>query len=196
MGLAPTKALRPLPVFGTGPSSGRIASLGGRGGTRTRTGSRPSRVAGGFLIWPVPFHVEPSVGVAPTTSSIPGTCSDSLSYKGVHRCLAGTTRTCDPRLRRAVLSSTELRRAGVDGRGRTCNLRFRRPASSPFDYVDKVLLGATDRIRTDDLLLDRQLLSPLSYGGSALRASTEQCASWASNPVSSGVRARFPTSQE
>src|SRR5438309_10469341 len=69
-----------------------------------------TRVAGGLLIWPVPFHVEPSVGVAPTTSSVAGTCSDSLSYKGLHCCLAGTTRTCDPRLRRAVLSSTELRR--------------------------------------------------------------------------------------
>ena len=67
----------------------------------------------------------------------------------------------------AVLSSHlsygELR---VDGRGRTCTLRFRRPASSPFDYVDKVLLHGT------------------------------WCAPWVSNPVSSGVRARFPTSQE
>ena len=33
------------------------------------------------------------------------------------------------------------------------------------DDVDVVLLRATDRIRTDDLLLDRQLLPPLSYGG-------------------------------
>ena len=147
MGLAPTKALRPLPVFGTGPSSGRIASLGGRGGTRTRTGSRPSRVAGGFLIWPVPFHVEPSVGVAPTTSSIPGTCSDSLSYKGLHRCLAGTTRTCDPRLRRAVLSSTELRRAGASTAGLEPALTgFVDRGPLQLDDVDMVLLRATDRI--------------------------------------------------
>ena len=43
----------------------------------------------------------PLVGFAPTASSLPKTRSGSLSYKG--RCLAGTTRTCDLRLRRAVL---------------------------------------------------------------------------------------------
>ena len=46
-------------------------------------------------------HTEPSVGFAPTASSLPRTRSTRLSYKG--RCLAGTTRTCDLRLRRAVL---------------------------------------------------------------------------------------------
>lgn len=71
-------------------------------------------------------RVGPSVGFAPTASSVPGTCSVWLSYEGlartgstqvgpaartacrpgVFRCsgLAGTTRTCDPRLRKAVLS--------------------------------------------------------------------------------------------
>ena len=107
VGLAPTRASRPLPVFGTGPSSGRIASV-----------------------------IEPSVGVAPTTSSVPGTRSDSLSYKGLTSRLAGTTRTCDPRLRRAVLSSTGYGELSVDGRGRTCTLRFRRPVPSPFGHVD------------------------------------------------------------
>lgn len=110
--------------------------------------------------------MEPSVGVAPTTSSIPGTCSDSLSYKGVHRGLAGTTRTCDPRLRRAVLSSTELRRDGASTAGLEPALTgFVDQGPLQLDDVDVVLLRATDRIRTDDLLLDRQLLSPLSYGG-------------------------------
>ena len=47
--------------------------------------------------WPT----EPSVGFAPTASSLPRTRSGSLSYKG--RCLAGTTRTCGLRLRGAVL---------------------------------------------------------------------------------------------
>ena len=86
------------------------------------------------------------MGVAPTTSSVPGTCSDSLSYKGPHRCLAGTTRTCDPRLRRAVLSSTELRRAGVDGRTRTCTHRFRRPGPSP---IGRRRQGVAARHRSD-----------------------------------------------
>src|SRR5438309_12060673 len=78
-----------------------------------------TRVAGGLLIWPVPFHVEPSVGVAPTTSSVPGTCSDSLSYKGLHCCLAGTTRTCDPAFGGRCSRPLSYGEIGVDGRGRT-----------------------------------------------------------------------------
>src|SRR5258708_6036374 len=43
-----------------------------------------TRVAGGLLIWPDPFQVlEPSVGVAPTASSLPRTRSGLLSYKGL-----------------------------------------------------------------------------------------------------------------
>ena len=75
----------------------------------------------------------------------PASCPLGPSRHG----LAGTTRTCDPRLRRAVLSSTELRRDGVDGRGRTCILRFRRPVPSPFGHVDKLLRrGARPGSRT------------------------------------------------
>jgi hypothetical protein len=74
------------------------------------------------------------VGVAPTTSSVPGTRSGSLSYKGL---------ASPARLERATpafggrcsrpLSYGEM---SVDGRGRTCTLRFRRPAPSPFGHVD------------------------------------------------------------
>ena len=35
-----------------------------------------------FLIWPV-ASMEPSVGAAPTTSSLPKTCSGLLSYEGL-----------------------------------------------------------------------------------------------------------------
>lgn len=65
------------------------------------------------LIWPVPCHEGALGGSRTHDSSVPGTRSDWLSYKGLisDMRLAGTTRTCDPRLRRAVLSSTELRRA-------------------------------------------------------------------------------------
>ena len=87
-------------------------------------------------------------------SNNPTSCHWTIWHR-LHRrsgCFAGTTRTCDPRLRRAVLSSTELRRKGVGGRGRTCNLRFRRPASSPFDHVDKLLrCGARPGSRTQSL---------------------------------------------
>jgi hypothetical protein len=52
------------------------------------------------------------VGVAPTTSSVPGTCSDSLSYKGLHRCLAGTAdHHHPPGLRPGALSYGGLVRA-------------------------------------------------------------------------------------
>ena len=44
--------------------------------------------------------------------------------------------------------STELRRDGVDGRGRTCTLRLRRPVPSPLGHVD---VSAADGIRTRDL---------------------------------------------
>ena len=69
--------------------------------------------------------------------------------------LAGTIRTCDPRLRKAVLCSAELRRVGVDGRSRTCNLRIRKPVPCPFGHVDE---RATDGTRTRDLRLDRPAL--------------------------------------
>ena len=58
-----------------------------------------------------------------------------MSYKGVG--LAGTTRTCYLRLRRAALCPDELRRDGVDARGRTWNTRLRRPVLCPLSYVDK-----------------------------------------------------------
>ena len=51
--------------------------------------------------------------------------------------LAGTTRTCGLRLRRAALCPAELRRDGVDARGRTWNTRLRRPVLCPLSYVDK-----------------------------------------------------------
>ena len=106
------------------------------------------------------WHTGPSVGFAPTASSLPRTRSGSLSYKG--RCLAGTTRTCDLRLRRAVLwvllSYGEVAStAGVE------------PASSgfvdrrldPFGHVDMSStrrMGAVDGICTRDLRLDRPVL--------------------------------------
>ena len=104
------------------------------------------------------------MGVAPTTSSVPGTRSDSLSYKGLISGirLAGTTRTCDPRLRRAVLSSTELRRAGVDGRGRTCTLRLRRPVPSPFGHVD---VAPPTGLEPVTFCSTGSCSSRLSYGG-------------------------------
>jgi hypothetical protein len=62
--------------------------------------------------------------------------------------LAGTTRTCGLRLRRAALCPAELRRDGlasratvklrsVDARGRTWNTRLRRPVLCPLSYVDR-----------------------------------------------------------
>ena len=84
------------------------------------------------------------MGVAPTTSSVPGTRSASLSYKGIG--LAGTTRTCDPRRRRAVLSSTELRRDGASTAGLEPALTgFVDRGPLQLDDVDVVLLRATDR---------------------------------------------------
>jgi hypothetical protein len=97
------RASRPLPVFGTGSSSSRITSI-----------------------------MEPSVGVAPTASSLPRTRSISLSYKGLISASV-LPRRHDSNVRPppseggalVLLSYGELR---VDGRGRTCTLRFRRPA--------------------------------------------------------------------
>ena len=56
--------------------------------------------------------------------------------------LAGTTRTCCLRLRRAALCPDELRRDGVDARGRTWNTRLRRPVLCPLSYVDRVQRGS------------------------------------------------------
>ena len=116
-----------------------------------------------LLIRPDHSHagvLGPLVGFAPTASSLPRTCSTRLSYKG--RCLAGTTRTCDSRLRGAVLwvllSYGEVAStAGVE------------PASSgfvdrrldPFGHVDMSStswMGAVDGTRTRDLRLDRPAL--------------------------------------
>ncbi len=98
MGLAPTRASRPVPVFGTGSSSGRIASK----------------------------TLGPSVGVAPTASSLPQTRSGSLSYKGTAS--PARIERATPAFGGRCSGPAELRRVGVDGRGRTCILRFRRPA--------------------------------------------------------------------
>jgi hypothetical protein len=68
----------------------------------------------------------------------------------------------------------------VDGRGRTCTLRFRRPASSPFDHVD---MSATEGTRTPDLSLDGRVL-PLTelrrHGAWVGRESNPLCRSTAS----------------
>ena len=126
--------LTPLPVFGTGSSSGRIT--------------------------PWICCVEPSVGFAPTASSLPRTRSSRLSYKG--RCLAGTTRTCDLRLRRAVLWV-------LLSYGEVASTAGLEPAFSgfvdrrldPFGHVDMSStrrMGAVDGICTRDLRLDRPVL--------------------------------------
>ena len=60
--------------------------------------------------------------------------------------------------RSSPLSYGEL--DGVDGRSRTCNLRFRRPAPFPFGHVD---VSAVDGIRTRILRRDGPVLEPLSY---------------------------------
>ena len=107
------------------PTSFRLDDLASSTATGSRTpasGLRARRRAVGL-----PRRGRPSSGVRHDSTRhdarpYRGRALDSLSY-GEHR-LAGTTRTCDPRLRRAVLSSTELRRAGVDGRGRTCTSGF------------------------------------------------------------------------
>ena len=116
-------------------------------GLSTRT-----RLANRLLIWPDPFRG--ALGGIRTHDLVrTRDVLSLLSYKGL-TCLlglAGTIRTCDPRLRRAVLCSAELRRDGVDGRSRTCNLRIRKPAPCPFGHVD---VRATDGIRTRDLRLD------------------------------------------
>ena len=85
--------------------------------------------------------------------------------------------------------STELRRVvRVDGRGRTCTLRLRRPVPSPLGHVD--VAPPTGLAPATSGLTGRRF-HWLSYGGLSRAA----CAPWASNPVSSGVRARCPTCQ-
>ena len=104
MGLAPTRASRPLPVFETGSSSGRIASE------------------------------QPCVSPARFERA-------TFAF--------GTRRS-------APLSYGEL--IGVDGRGRTCILRFRKPAPSPFGHVD---MRAVDGTRTRILRRDGPALEPV-----------------------------------
>ena len=104
VGLAPTRATRPLPVFETGSSSGRIASE------------------------------QPCVSPARFERA-------TFAF--------GTRRS-------APLSYGEL--IGVDGRGRTCTLRFRKPAPSPFGHVD---MRAVDGTRTRILRRDGPALHPV-----------------------------------
>ena len=104
VGLAPTRASRPLPVFETGSSSGRIASE------------------------------QPCVSPARFERA-------TFAF--------GTRRS-------APLSYGEL--IGVDGRGRTCTLRFRKPAPSPFGHVD---MRAVDGTRTRILRRDGPALEPV-----------------------------------
>ena len=96
-----------------------------------------TRVAGGLLIWPVPFH-DGALGGSCTHDLVrTGDALYLLSYKGLSWCgLAGTIRTCGLRLRRAALCSAELRRDGVDGRSRTCIPRIRSPVPCPLGHVD------------------------------------------------------------
>ena len=121
-----------------GPVSSPLDHRGecGRGGTRTHNGSRPAPVQQtGSSSGRFPSS-GPSVGVAPTTSSIPRTCSPPELQGPVLARLAGTIRTCGLRLRRAALCSAELRRGGVDGRSRTCIPRIRSPVPCPLGHVD------------------------------------------------------------
>ena len=84
--------------------------------------------------------------------------------------------------RSAPLSYGEV---GVDGRGRTCILRFRSPVPSPFGHVD---MRATDGTRTRNLRLDGPALqlAELRRHGARPGSRTQSCP---------GVRARCPTSQ-
>ena len=140
-----------------GPVSSPLDHRGecGRGGTRTHNGLPRARVAHGFLIGRVP-SVRPSVGLAPTTSSVPRTCSPPE--------LPGPGRAVSPaRFERATsafggrrsapLSYGELAStAGVE----PASFRLRRPVPSPFGHVDE---RATDGPRTRDLRCDRPALS-------------------------------------
>ncbi len=90
---------------------------------------------------------EPSLGVEPSPRPYRGR-AQPLSYKGVG--LAGTTRTCCLRLRRAALCPDELRRDGVDARGRTWNTRLRRPVLCPLSYVDQVERRGSGAVRTPE----------------------------------------------
>ena len=112
-------AVRPVPVFETGSSSSRVASSPAAEGARLELArAQPrTRLATGLLIRPDPFReLQLRAGLA-------------------------RPRRHDSNVRRPPSEggalSTELRRGGVDGRGRTCTLRLRRPVPSPLDYVDE-----------------------------------------------------------
>jgi hypothetical protein len=130
-------------------------------GLSTRT-----RVANGLLIWPDPFRG--ALGGSRTHDLVrTRDVLSLLSYKGLTS-PPDRARLTSPPDRARLASPARFERAasafggrrsaplsygevGVDGRGRTCNLRIRKPAPSPFGYVDE---RATDGIRTRDLRLD------------------------------------------
>ena len=87
------------------------------------------------------------------------------------------------------LASHCLHRDGESNPG----FRAENPASCLWTIAADVG-GATDGTCTRDLRLDGPAL-PLAELRRHRSSSAEQCAPWASNPVSSGVRARCPTSQ-
>ena len=164
---------------------GRVGrSTGGTGVNGRAVGADPPRRLPGALCGSM--RGEPSLGVEPSPHPYQR-CAQPLSYKGVG--LAGTTRTCYLRLRRAALCPDELRRDGVDARGRTWNTRLRRPVLCPLSYVDKDAarkrggsnarrpLGlpgfkpgpgppgcGPDQVRTGGLRLDGATGTPLPYG--------------------------------
>ncbi len=86
------------------------------------------------------------------------------------RGLASTTRTCDPRLRRAVLSSTELQRVGIDGRGRTCTSGFVDRCLDPFGHVDMLWCAPPTGCAPVTSGLTGRCFHWLSYGGLWVRA--------------------------
>ena len=93
--------------------------------------------------------------------------------------------------------SPELRRGGVDGRGRTCTLRLRRPVPCPLDYVD---VAPPTGFEPVTLCSTGSHSDQLSYGGMvrALLAPEERRVFRGSGPRTqsgSGVRARCPTCQ-
>ena len=136
VGLAPTRACTPT-CFRDRPLiwPDRFPERKGRDSHPHGLGTR-TRVAGGLLIWPVPFH----------GGALGGSRTHDLVRTGDVLCLtelqglglAGTTRTCDPRLRRAVLSSTELRRAVASTAG---------VEPAPSGFVDRRLLHSTTSTR-------------------------------------------------
>ena len=109
-----------------------------------------------------------------------------MSYKGVG--LAGTTRTCYLRLRRAALCPDELRRDGVDARGRTWNTRLRRPVLCPLSYVDRVKArkrgGSNARSPLGGLPGFKPGSSTIRIASSDRRRRVWQRREWDSNPRS------------